>query len=802
MPLRLKSLEAEGFRAFDRRISIEFSDDLTVIFGPPGAGKTSLVRALEFALFGMIRELPTRNLRKEDLINDFCEEAKVRVVLTDGSTDISITRTLNRTGLTTLVVTVGNNEFRDDVAEKYLQSKLSCPFDEFVTEYSLGYQELYTLLHAPPAEQGRLFDVLLGISELEKLQREISLKDVKDALKSIEEEERKLGGESILEELPRLKSRYAELIKRRDELQAELDRLEVKRRLLEEEYSALQACSKEVEKLRLEAEKLREQLKVLESEKPVKFIEVDQSYILELAGNLKNDLCSLLEECFLGEEAKLIRDYEVSISNITSFVEMFKRLVTKVNEECILQLNYDIQSIRNRINYMESYIRKLEDDLGEIESEIEKMKSSQIEYEKIKEKYGDIPTLTKKIAQLEVKLKALQREEGRSLCIHAIQKEVMESLKNRNYVKCPVCGNQVTSFSSLPEATPPESTSLQRERIERSLSELKDAERRLRELEYSLRLLSNYEKRRSELESELERALDELRELRLNLDELEERMSILKNKLIELTKGYNQLENLYRSLRYFELREMLRKIENRLRELGYDEERVRKITEDIVKVKEAISANRELLKELERQEGEMARRIREYELASAKLKELRVRRERLELIYNRLERIKRALSDTHVALRRSLAEKLSGIASRFFVELDPSMQYDAVLISVESHWAQSGRGRYVAFVKRRTDGKIVPVATRLSDGQKSVFALSLFLAARLLKPGNLAFLVLDDPVPNVDESTHVLLAKALLRLSPGVQVILTTQSRSVAEEIARLAKVIDLSQQRASNEAH
>ncbi|MEM1690168.1 MAG: SMC family ATPase [Thermofilaceae archaeon] len=802
MPLKLKNLEVEGFRAFDRRISIELSDDLTVIFGPPGSGKTSLVRALEFALFGMTRELPSRNLRKEDLINDFCEEAKVRAVLTDGSTDIRITRTLGRTGRTSLVVTVGNNEFHDDVAERYLQSKLGCSFDEFVTEYSLGYQELYTLLHAPPAEQGRLFDVLLGISELEKLHREISLKDVKDALKSLEEEERRLGSESILEELPRLKSKYAELIKRRDELQAELDKLEAKKRLLEEEYSALQASSKEVEKLRLEAEKLREQLKVFESEKPVKFIEVDHDYVLELAESMKTNLCSLLEECFLGEEANLVRSFEVSINNIASFIEMFKRFVAKINEECILRLNYDIHNIRYRINYMENYIKKLEDDLGSFESKIEKMKNSQIEYEKLIEKYGDISTIVRKIAQLEIKLKAIQREESKSQCIHAIQEEVMESLKTQNVVKCPVCGSEVISFSSLPEIAPPESVSLQREKLERSLDELRDVERKLRELEYRLRLLSDYEKRKNELESELEKALDELGELRMNLDELEERMSILRNKLVELTKGYNQLENLYRSLRYFELREMLRKVENRLRELGYEEARVRKVAEDLVKIKEAISANRELLKELDRQESEMARKIREYELVSAKLKGLRDKRGRLELVYNRLERIKRALSDTHVTLRRSLAEKLSSIISKFFVELDLSMQYDAVLISVESHWAQSGRGRYVAFVKRRTDGKIVPVATRLSDGQKSIFALSLFLAARLLKLGNLAFLVLDDPVPNVDESTHVVLAKTLLKFSPDVQVILTTQSRSVADEIARLARVVDLYQRHASNEAH
>ncbi len=50
--LKILSLKAAGFRGFNGPTEIAFNDDLTVIYGPNGYGKTSVVEAVEWTFFG------------------------------------------------------------------------------------------------------------------------------------------------------------------------------------------------------------------------------------------------------------------------------------------------------------------------------------------------------------------------------------------------------------------------------------------------------------------------------------------------------------------------------------------------------------------------------------------------------------------------------------------------------------------------------------------------------------------------------------------------------------------------------
>ena len=60
-PIRVRSINIDGFRAYRERAQLSFGEDLTILFGPNGFGKTSVFDAIDFAFTGEIGRLRTKS---------------------------------------------------------------------------------------------------------------------------------------------------------------------------------------------------------------------------------------------------------------------------------------------------------------------------------------------------------------------------------------------------------------------------------------------------------------------------------------------------------------------------------------------------------------------------------------------------------------------------------------------------------------------------------------------------------------------------------------------------------------------
>jgi len=790
MALRVKRIEVEGFRAFRDKLVVELGERFTVVHGPPGSGKTSLVRALEFALFGETREVASRLMRKEDLVNDFCDKARVAVVLVGEKGEILVERTLTRGGASKLRVVEGSNEFYDGLGEQHLRSKLALTLDDFAWEVAVGYQELQALVHTSPSVRNRILDELLGLAEIRRLYRELSGKELKGYLEALRDELAKLGGEELLRNYERLKAKYREVVSERDAIVRELEKLEARKRVLEEERDIPQARAAEVSSLVEERGKLKTMLQSLGDEKLARMPAVDESYVKEFAERFKEELAEVLEMLYMGEEAERVRNMDVM--ELTALLETYKNLSDKM-KSCIIKMEYEVKDVYNEIKRLEDYINSLENDIAEIEAKINELEPLRSEYDALVNKYGDSAAVTKKIAQLEVDVRALQAEEGRLRCARDLQEEAIQQLKERGAATCPVCGSEISDAAALPKVEPLEALRLKRERLERLLQDLKEIERKLRKLEPELKLLDDYESRRESLSRALDERLEELHELRVSAEELEERLREVRRRVAELAKTYGQLDSYYKRLRYAELQERLKELEAEIRKRGYDEQRLAQISKELDEVNRKISSLKAKLELLEASERQIARDLSALEVSVKNLRDVKERERGIAALYSNLMAVRSALAEAHVKLRQRLVERLSEAASWIFAKLERSGEYDAVEIQVQSAGARGKRGHYVFRARRGADGNYVPAFTRMSDGQRSLLALSILLALRRLKPRNLAVLILDEVVPNVDEDTKVAVAKFLAEsLSSDLQVILTTQSRRVAEELGSTAKLVTL----------
>ncbi len=84
-----------GFRGGEHRVV--FNDGINIIHGPVGSGKTSIVQAIEYALYGTQLEVKERVSKLADLINEDSNSSLVKLMLTDG---VEIVRELKRSGET------------------------------------------------------------------------------------------------------------------------------------------------------------------------------------------------------------------------------------------------------------------------------------------------------------------------------------------------------------------------------------------------------------------------------------------------------------------------------------------------------------------------------------------------------------------------------------------------------------------------------------------------------------------------------------------------------------------------------
>jgi exonuclease SbcC len=174
--MRPVRLELEGFTAFRDRAVVDFEGvDLFALCGPTGAGKTSVVDAITFALYGSVPRLDVRSVAP--VVSQGALEAKVRLDFTVGGVGYSVVRVV-RDGTTRearLVRAVDGEPIADKARELTVavEALLGLDYGQFTTCVSLPQGEFARFLHAEPRHRQDLLVRLLGLGLYDKV-REVA----------------------------------------------------------------------------------------------------------------------------------------------------------------------------------------------------------------------------------------------------------------------------------------------------------------------------------------------------------------------------------------------------------------------------------------------------------------------------------------------------------------------------------------------------------------------------------------------------------------------------------------------------
>src|SRR5512134_468547 len=207
MPLRLKSLELQGYKTFATRTTFEFAGGMTAVVGPNGSGKSNIVDALRWVLGEQSYAL-LRGKKTEDMIfNGSDHRARAGMasahILFDNTTgwlpvdftEVGMTRRAYRDGHNDYLLNDQHVRLRD-LNELLAASGLS---ERTYTFLGQGMVDASLALKAD--ERRRLFEEAAGVG-LYRARRE-------DALKRLENTERNL--ERVLDIMAELEPRLRSL---------------------------------------------------------------------------------------------------------------------------------------------------------------------------------------------------------------------------------------------------------------------------------------------------------------------------------------------------------------------------------------------------------------------------------------------------------------------------------------------------------------------------------------------------------------------------------------------------------------
>jgi DNA repair exonuclease SbcCD ATPase subunit len=173
--MRPTRLEVEGFTSFRQNVALDFSSlDLFVITGPTGAGKSSLIDAIIYALYGRTPRIGDK--AGSDLISQGAERMRVLLEFKAGKKDYRLLRTLKRGGSAKLQLEVQDSKGDwDAISNKVFEVRqkveeiLGVDFDGFTKSIVLPQGEFDKFLRGDPVERRRILSDLLHLNIYEEM---------------------------------------------------------------------------------------------------------------------------------------------------------------------------------------------------------------------------------------------------------------------------------------------------------------------------------------------------------------------------------------------------------------------------------------------------------------------------------------------------------------------------------------------------------------------------------------------------------------------------------------------------------
>ncbi len=806
------------------RTDLSFLPGTNVIVGINGAGKSSVLEAIFFALFG---EAPAGRKQTSGYVRRGTERARVEIHFHVGGDDYTIVRTLGKERYAEMrkngrLLAAGK---AGDVNSR-VEEVLSMDKDFFRIAVYASQNDMAGILALQPKDRKVYFDRMLGLERLEEVRKNVvSLANVvKGVLRS--EDVATLGvkiearrawlkeAEESIENLRRTieekKGEREELERRVEELSGERERIEKEREEVRRGLEAVRRAWAEVEALRRQVDEIekrfgkpspedRERLERAEKELEEMQRALDRKRALE--ADIKN-----VRERIAEIEADLRERIDFTEEDLRRAEEEAGRAEEerKRAEKRRAEISAAIAEKRGKADALRRRLTEIEGEMGEIQKKIAAL--GELEVEEIEKALADIEKtvedLTRNIAEADERARreeelwrALEKTDVCPLCFSPLSPDRAEELREEHRRRA-------------------EEERRRKEMAEKELKKARAEMERLKKALESAKIVMELAERLSKLEGERKEKEGELRKIEEDLSRLEEALAAAEKALREAEeweqrarKALEEAQKLYqRALDQRKKEEKLRELKEKLRGLEAELEGISVREEDVERLRREVEALKERVRALS-----LLDRIQELEHLVSKRADVERRWEDLE---KRFEQISRDLSEAEAKLRsigetldvleKSLKEKEAAIeerkkeleelegrlrriqrlsdALRFLAVLERALKRAQAIVRDERVGAINRALKtvwkklepYGAFpdielrpeekdyvlLLRTAKGAWVEART-LSGGERALAALALRFALSAILARHIGWLLLDEPTHNLDRNATEALARLL-----------------------------------------
>jgi len=572
-------VELKWWKSHEHSI-FEFSRGTNVLVGINGSGKTSVMQAISFALFGEIPELRSRRIKIDDLVMRKPRRMERATVVVDFDVNgelYRVERTIGRLGTDARlfkegrIIEMGSRRVTEKISEI-----LGIDYDTFMQIIYARQNELDLFLRLDKGGRVSLIDRILKIDRIseakEKLRAfkrgiEHELQDLRvrarEDVESLKKEIEKLEKEiKVLEsEIERLEGVKKELEKRKEELEIRENELEEKRKEIDE----LKRKEREIEgKIEILKERMKKLPEIENAEKKLERAEEElekfRKELMEVKRKMgeiegeRKQLLKLLDKIKASEEIarKEVKDYReeierkrAEISRINAQIELHATSIQQLEmaeakcpvcgsplvnkQKHIEKHRAEIEKLKKKLRNVEEEFRKLamlQEEAEKIKVEIEKAREKAGEREKIEKRLKELASLdySGRVEDLQREIERVEREVEelkKAVEREEIRKRILEHSSQLEFVKSKIGGIRYDEGEHRAV----------KEKLRETLSQLSTVKAKLSELplrmgdkkrlvEEKRRRVEEVEKARKELEIK-ERALEKLKILLNALDDVQ-----------------------------------------------------------------------------------------------------------------------------------------------------------------------------------------------------------------------------------------------------------------------------------------